>query len=83
MRFEMFGERIERCFDLPVVAVTRRRPSEPRDPGRALAVVGKEPMHISPGDAPVGRDGAVAAAVLDAISGRAVSGPLLTPTCIS
>jgi hypothetical protein len=47
MRLEMRGKRVERAFDLSIVTVTRRRPTEPFDPGAALGIVGEETMHIS------------------------------------
>jgi hypothetical protein len=53
MRLEMRGKRIERTFNLRVVAVMRRHPSKPLDPRAPLGVISEEAMHISSGHATV------------------------------
>ena len=54
----MVGERVERALDRGFVVDSRRR-SERRKPGRPLAIVGEQPMHIGPRDEAVCRDRAV------------------------
>jgi hypothetical protein len=49
MRLAMVGERVERPLDRGLVADSGRR-SKRREPRRALAVVGEQPMHIGSGD---------------------------------
>ena len=66
MRLQMRGERVERAFNFGIVAVPRRRPAEARDPGAPLPVLAEKAVHIGPGHAPVGRDGAVGAAIAEA-----------------
>ncbi len=49
MRLAMVGERVERPLDRGLEADSARR-SKQREPGRALAIVGEQSMHIGPGD---------------------------------
>ena len=49
MRLAMVGEGVERSLDSRLVADFSRR-SERREPRRALAIVGEQPMHIGAGD---------------------------------
>src|SRR5271166_548253 len=58
MLFEMVGERVERTLDGLVIGEPGRR-AERGEPGRALTVVGEQPMHIGAHDAPVGRHGPI------------------------
>ena len=55
----MRGEAVERRLDERIVRDRARPGAEPREPGRALAVVGEQAVHVSPGDPPVRRDRAV------------------------
>src|ERR1700722_5689844 len=49
MRLAMVGERVERALDRGLVAESGRR-SERREPRRALAIVGEQPMYVGAGD---------------------------------
>ena len=84
MAGQVVGEAIEHAVDLGLVGEIRGRRAEPPEPGRALAVVGQEAMHVAAADPPVGRDGAVRAAVVEAQQRtRAGRGPEVSPICIS
>src|SRR5271169_4378577 len=61
----MVGEPVERALDRGLVADTGRR-SERREPRRALAIVGEQPMHIGAGDLAALRDCAVKLAIREA-----------------
>ena len=61
MSFQVIGKIVERPLHTAFVAEAGRLSPKPRDPCRALPVVGEEPVHIGPGHQAVGGDGAVAA----------------------
>jgi hypothetical protein len=65
MRLAMVGEGVECSLDSRLVADFSRR-SERREPRRALAIVGEQPMHIGAGDLAALRHGAVKLAASEA-----------------
>ena len=54
MRLAMVRECVERLLDRGLIADTARSTKQ-REPGRALAIVGEQPVHIGPRDEAVWR----------------------------
>ena len=81
---EMRGERVERLLDTGLVGEAEAVAPSRASQAARWPVVGEQAVDVGAGDAAVRRDGAVGAAVGEAQRTAArVSGPVVTPICIS